>query len=144
MWLSLDSENLTCLCLFAIGLRLPTQWRVSIFPIAYCPESPLFLVFFDFSPKVQRNMRVNTLEVVWHKKEAIHAFDTSKTEQRNTIRVASGGVDCAVRIWLIRKGVLCDFSIFIACKEVYLKISIDFMLIFLLDISIPSKNFVEI
>ena len=111
MWLSLDSENLTCLCLFAIGLRLPTQWRVSIFPIAYCPESPLFLVFFDFSPKVQRNMRVNTLEVVWHKKEAIHAFDTSKTEQRNTIRVASGGVDCAVRIWLIRKGVLCDFSI---------------------------------
>lgn len=47
-------------------------------------------------------MKVNTLEVVWHKKEAIHAFDTVGTDDDNTVRVASGGVDCAVRIWLVR------------------------------------------
>ena len=49
-------------------------------------------------------MKVNTLEVVWHKKEAIHAFDTVGTDDENTVRVASGGVDCAVRIWLVRDG----------------------------------------
>lgn len=47
-------------------------------------------------------MKVNTLEVVWHKTQAIHAFDTQLTDQRNTIRVASGGVDCNVRLWFIR------------------------------------------
>lgn len=49
-------------------------------------------------------MKVNTLEVVWHKKEAIHAFDTVGTDDDNSVRVASGGVDCAVRIWVVRDG----------------------------------------
>ena len=49
-------------------------------------------------------MKVNTLEVVWHKKEAIHAFDTVGTDDENSVRVASGGVDCAVRIWVVRDG----------------------------------------
>lgn len=47
-------------------------------------------------------MRASTLEIVWHKKEAIHAFDTTLfKENQNALRVASGGVDCMVRIWLI-------------------------------------------
>ena len=69
---------------------------------------------------------MNTLEVVWHKKEAIHAFDTSKTEQRNTIRVASGGVDCAVRIWLIRKGFLARFLACFSPKYAILAVAMVF------------------
>ena len=63
-------------------------------------------------------MKVNTLEVVWHKTQAIHAFDTQKTEQRNVIRVASGGVDCNVRLWFIRKRGLTGYKAIFKVKPI--------------------------
>ena len=78
----------------------------------------------DFSS--DSGMRVNTLEVVWHKKEAIHAFDTCETDQKNVIRAASGGVDCMVRVWLIRNGVTCDF-----------RVAVNFATIFMVPLKVP-------
>ena len=50
-------------------------------------------------------MKANLLQISWHKKEAIHAFDTTVFEENpNALRVASGGVDCMVRVWLVRHG----------------------------------------
>ena len=49
-------------------------------------------------------MRAQTLEIVWHKKEAIHALDILPfTEKNGHMRAATGGVDHMVRVWIIRK-----------------------------------------
>lgn len=49
-------------------------------------------------------MRAQTLEIVWHKKEAIHALDILPfTEKNGHMRAATGGVDHMVRVWIIRE-----------------------------------------
>ena len=48
-------------------------------------------------------MRATTLEINWHKKQAIHALDATQFEEKqNALRIATGGVDYMVRLWVIR------------------------------------------
>lgn len=57
--------------------------------------------FALFSPG---NMKVITCEIVWHNKEPVYSLDFQHGADGRINRLASAGVDTAVRIWKVEKG----------------------------------------
>ncbi|XP_039912886.1 chromatin assembly factor 1 subunit B isoform X1 [Hirundo rustica] len=51
-----------------------------------------------------RNMKVITCEIVWHNKEPVYSLDFQHGADGRINRLASAGVDTAVRIWKVEKG----------------------------------------
>ncbi|KAL2310326.1 hypothetical protein Nmel_001974 [Mimus melanotis] len=50
------------------------------------------------------NMKVITCEIVWHNKEPVYSLDFQHGADGRINRLASAGVDTAVRIWKVEKG----------------------------------------
>lgn len=57
-----------------------------------------------FAPSRLRRMKVITCEIAWHNKEPVYSLDFQHGAAGRIHRLASAGVDTAVRIWKVEKG----------------------------------------